>query len=217
MNDSRRKRRRPQVSLLAILLLMVAIAVWLACYRTELATQKLAVQLPGLRSLTRELIVDDPSKLTTIGRNPEWTDDMDGEIWVPNGKHYSVCMALEGISEDANTLPDAELRKPIGFGKHKIQFRVDRSGDESRHEVWLDDELFLQATRPKDWGFGSSYSGYGFSTLRQYGGAPPWELFRRQFELPRSEKPFKGFLERPDGPGPGMQVWIDEQQEPTPL
>ena len=53
----------PQVSLVTLFLAIALIAVWLAWWQTGQSIERLERQMPGLRSVARELFVDDPSNV----------------------------------------------------------------------------------------------------------------------------------------------------------
>ena len=206
MNDLSSTKRRPQVTLMTLLLLVAAVAVWLANVRTNKETQRYTSQLPGLQKLNRELLVYDPSQFTTVGKIPEWNGEAKGEIWVPSGKAYVLCMALDGV-QNAPVLPEPEVETPIAAGQHSIEFFTDQDKKGTTYTVKLDGEVALTQWRPKDWEPRTGFSGgANWSTSRQHENDAPWELFRRRFSVQTG----KNTWGEPKSPGPGMLVWIDE-------
>lgn len=194
--------RGPQVSLVTLLLLIAAVAVWLASFRVQAETDRLLKQLPGLRTLARELVVKDPTVFTAVGKNPEWYGEQIAEVWVPNDRE--LCWALDAI--ELSGVAPVEARVALPAGRHKIEIRDAPAANELGFEVLVDNTVVLRSTRPKDWHAQTGSSGgILVHSLRQFEEDPPWELFRRRFMV------FDGTKNRvpPQGPAPGVLVWVE--------
>lgn len=184
-----------------MLLLIAALAVWLACLKTSLDTQRLERQLPSLRNFARELQIDDPNQFTAVRRLRERLGEAVADIYVPPGGPYELCLALDNI--DTSGLAEPVDRITIASGTHTVEILYERNEELSVARVMLDGKLALTQSRPKDWESRTgSIGGMQFGTSRQYDHPAPWVLFRKRF-IPST------------GPTEGILVWIQEKVSGT--
>ena len=219
MTASQRVTTKPRLrfSLGQLFVLITALAIGLAVYRTREELTRARVSVASMRALARELKVDDPSRVTAINRFPTLPDEMILDVHVPRAKSDTpnrLCLALEGIlghGFDGN-FPEPVDTFVLEPGQRKIEIRHLRpssSGPDQEHTVLVlvDDKTVMRATRPGDWMPASSWTGTGSITeSRSFSPGKPAELHRRRF----NEKLKSGSRSRSsEVPANGILLWID--------
>ena len=204
------RRFVPQVSLLTLLLAMALFAVLLVYWQTFQSIERLERQMPGLRSVARELKVDDPSLFAVVEKKGQWYGENICEIHVPADQPYRLCLALDAIDDDG--FPDPLRIVSLSSGKHRVEICYDTEGAESIVRVLVDDQAVIEETRPKDWEprAGSS-GGMPFSHSTQYQEDEPVVLFRRRFLVSSGPSKARKFVD-PITPNAGILVWVESEK-----
>ncbi len=206
-----------QFSLLSILLLTVAIAVWLAYRRTLQETAQMRRELPGLREVARELIVADPERYAVVQHHQNWMVDFRWRVHLPQGRPYTLSLETHKISPNnsgsfsgsVSSGPAAETCE-IDPGEHELELQKNRREDQSWQVlVLVDGEVVMEKTLPEEWepsmgsAGGSRVSGSVQQDIEQ-----PLILFHRRFVIIDD----KGIRRTPSYPSNGIALWIDAQQ-----
>ena len=139
----------PQVSLVTLFLAIALIAVWLAWWQAGQSIERLERQMPGLRSVARELFVDDPAMFAVVKQVGQWFGENICRIHVPAGQSYQLCLALEFIDEEG--FPDPLRFVSLPSGEHQIEIRYDTQREESIVRILVDEQTVIEESRPKDW------------------------------------------------------------------
>ncbi|MEM7455727.1 MAG: hypothetical protein AAF456_15345 [Planctomycetota bacterium] len=133
-------------SLSNILLLIAAIAAWLACYDLSSKITELRTEVGFFQQVSRELLVEDPTLTGLAYRSGDvHPEHQEWEIHVPEpeaGYTFAVCFC----NKDAgNTLPDAHKLHPdearifpVQPGRHELSFQPGNSD-----LIELDDEKWM--------------------------------------------------------------------------
>ncbi|NND96050.1 MAG: hypothetical protein HKN47_01835 [Pirellulaceae bacterium] len=200
------RRRKPQVALSTILLVVAACAVWFSIYRNDQRFQSLSSQLRGLKAVSRELTVLDPNQFAAVKKIPTRFGECIMEVYVPRGAQYEICLALDDIDESGFVQPVS--RAPISAGEQSIEIRYEKEPDESTVMVLRNGEVAMQQTRAKNWEprVGSSGSS-PIDACKQYHPDEPLTLFRKRFMVTNAKRR----LNVPKGPAKGILVWIVKQ------
>lgn len=201
--DTASRPRPLQFGLRGLLLVTALVAVWGTDYLNRQSIARIESQLPALQRMAAELVVDDPSLITIVQQPPLWWDENIWHVYLP-GSDFLLHLASEMI-DDAGTAPiDASV--PLPQGTMKIELRQQRSGDDWRLSVLLDDQEVMAMDKPAEWhpGAGSS-GGPQFSTHAEKQADEPVIMFRRRFYIPSGD----GVGKSPDGPAAGVLLWIE--------
>ena len=211
---TKRPRRRLQFALSTFLLLIAALASWAAYWQTCRRTEALRQQLPGLRQISRQLRVSDPTQYAAVEKAPTWFDEHIWEVHLPAGSAYELCLSLENIESQLIPLSletEAEHVVPIDPGRHTIEFRDDASDKQWSFVVLVDDQTVIEQTRAASWNESRSSTGASSVSLsEQQAVDKPLELFRRRLHVPTG----KYSSSTPKGPARGAQLWIRTVNQP---
>jgi hypothetical protein len=201
-------RRRWQVGLRTLFLLIAAIAVWMAYFINRRHNAALAARIEAMAPLAHELIVDDPKKIAIVKLEDLWMGEDRWEIHVPEGR-YRLCLATHGIGQDG--LATVTQSAAIAPGRHQLAFEQRRVKDVYRVIVRRDGTELITREEPSDWDTGSTMTtGDNYSTSRQF---PPdgfVVLLRRRF-MPRIIT--NTATAQNIGPTDGVLIWIEETAE----
>lgn len=212
MNDT--TKRRVQFNLLSILLFICVCAVWIAYGSVYQETRKIEQQLPGLRAIARELIVEDPNQFAVVTRLPTMYGELIWDIYVPDlpDRTVTIEVAMDEIpyrSKDASVMSSLKSAR-LDPGKHKIEllYQVD---EVAKLTVLIDDEPAIEIERAKDWIDSTGHSSdSGVSALSQsYPVDKAISLHRRRFSLQGNAN---GGSDESDS---GIWLWIDTQPRET--
>gem|GEM_PF-3950015 len=197
-------KTRIQFNLLSILLLLTACAVWSAYRSVYLETREIQKQLPGLRFIARELVIENPNDFAAVQQLPTRFGEMVWHVYVPEVRDRTaqIAVAMDKIPKDRRVSEMAPLKTaPLEPGKHEIQllYEVDEAANLT---VFVDDKPALEIERAKDWikSLGNSSSSDVGVISKPYGLDHPFALLRRHFSLPKKDR-------RPSD-GPGILLWI---------
>ena len=199
-----RTRYRLQFSLTTILLLVAAVSVWLVNHDLKQQISTIRAQLPGLESVARQLIVDDPTQVAVVCRMPERLGECIYDVHIPQYKSFELFLALEqvdkqGIAEPVNSVP-------VSAGKHSIEIRYDAKPDQSIVFLLIDGEIVIEERKAKDWEPRHGSTGAGsVSNSEQFDDRSPIVLFRQRFMV--SQAPNSSTT--PPGPCRGILVWLE--------
>lgn len=198
-------RKRWQISLRTVFLLVAAVAVWITYFINRRENTALEARIASALPLAHELIVDDPSKFAVVKLEEYWYDENRWDLYLPPGS-YRLCLATHKIENGAPA--PLEKSTPIQAGRHRVDIEVEKDRDLSRITVSCDGIKVLTAEEPKEWdpGFGSEGGGH-FSLSEQLPTDQPMILFRRRFMQPIPGA--SGSSAVPDGPAEGLLLWIE--------
>ncbi len=116
-------RRRWQVGLRTLFLLMAAIAVWMGYSVNLRDNAALRARIEAMIPIAHELVIDDDAKIAVVKMEPYWYDENRWEIHLPDGS-YRLCIATRGVDE--NGFAPVKKSAAIGAGRHQT-----RAGDGS--------------------------------------------------------------------------------------
>jgi hypothetical protein len=206
-------RRRIQLPLRTLLLIVAATAVWMAVATNRRQIHDLSAGLESIRPLARELLVKVPGQWAVIQRHPTWFDEAIWDVHVPAGGARLALATRELRREVFGSppgaadfpIPPAQMA-PVTPGRHTIALEKSWSTEGWRVVVLLDGEAVLSRSEPAEWdpGVGSS-GGARFSTLTQRPAEEPLVLYHRRFMV----RDDQGRFQVPDGPGPGILLRLE--------
>jgi hypothetical protein len=201
-------RRRWQVGLRTLFLLMAAIAVWMAYFINRRHNAALAARIEAMVPLAHELIVDDPKKIAVVKREEHWYGENQWEIYLPEGR-YRLCLATRGIGNDglANVMKSA----PIAAGRHQLDLEQRRDKEVLRVRLlWDGTELIATEEPTSDRAVGSyTTTGVQSSITEQLSPDQPAILLRRRFMRQDRQNP----MATPGETFDGVLVWIERTAE----
>lgn len=188
------------------MLLIAAVAVWLAYWQTSREVERMQLALPGLRDAARQLRIGNPHEYAVVRHHELWNDDFRWDAYLPAGGDYVMRLATEQI--DTEGLAEPVKQYAIGAGRRAVQLFYEKVDDRWRIEVTVDDQLVLQDTQPLSWHEGGgSTGGAAFDQQAQQDVGQPLVLFRRRF----MEKQSNGGYSTPAGPTAGLLLWIERE------
>lgn len=203
-------RRRWQVGLRTLILLTAAVAVWTSYTLERRRIADLTTRIDTLRTLARELVVDDPSMIAVVKREENWYDENRWEVYLPAGRRYRLCMATRAIPN--NALPAPATSAPLEPGRHVLALDKIKDGEGWRVDAACDEKGVASVREAKDWDAGTGSSGGGLhSSSSQSPADKPVRLFHRRFMGPRDAN---GQSSTPEGPTEGIALWIEPDDGP---
>ena len=150
-------RRRWQVGLPTLLLLMAAIAVWMTFFINRRQIARLEARIQALLPLVHELVVDDPAKIAVVKLEDYWYDDNRWEVYLPPGD----VPALPGDPRDRRSglaLRDEEACRSRRAGMSCLWSNGWSKDSPTHHRRTCDGKEQLTVEEPKEWDTGSSSS-----------------------------------------------------------
>jgi hypothetical protein len=195
-------RRRWQVGLRTLFLLMAAIAVWMGCSVNLRTNAALQARIEAMIPIAHELVINDAAKIAVVKMEPYWYDENRWEIYLPD-ESYRLCIATRGVDEDGF----AAVKKSahIGAGRHQLALETDKEHDLWRVRALWDGKEVLTVEEPKDWKTrGGSMGGGFFSACQQLAPDQPVVLFRRRFMRGMGSMSMTR-----NGPTKGILLWIE--------
>jgi hypothetical protein len=211
----RADRRRWQVGLRTLFLLMAAVAVWMAYFINRRQSATLEARIKAMVPLAHELIIEDAKKIAVVKLEEYWYDENRWEISLPDGR-YRLCVATRGI-DDMGLAPPVKST-PLKAGRHHIELEQRRDHDVWRVTVLWDETALLAVEERKDWDPGHGSAGGGqFARSEQLSPDKPVVLFRRRF-MREVGKDQITQITTPPGPTEGILLWIERiaASSPTP-
>ncbi len=166
-------RGKPRFSLLTIVLVMTLAAAIIGLRQVRVQISDVTRRIEMMQSLTRDLVVEDATKIAAIKKNPLTPhDDLYG-LYVPSPSDaapdgYELCLALEGIhpAKFSYRLPGGTIEPPrqlypvpiaiaeLPPGEHLVNVRLLTARDESESaeiSVQLNDAEIFNVSRPYSW------------------------------------------------------------------
>jgi hypothetical protein len=196
-------RRRWQVGLRSLFLLMAAIAVWMAYFVNRRHNAALEARIKTLVPLAHELIIDDPKKIAVVRMEEYWYDENRWDLYLPEGR-YRLCIATRGV-DDQGFAPVVKTA-PIEAGRHQLALEQRQGKDAWRVITLWDGKELMAVEEPKDWDPGlGAMSSADYALSQQLPPDQPVVLFRRRF----SRRDGKGVTTSSTGPTEGILLWIE--------
>jgi hypothetical protein len=193
-------RRRWQVRIKTLILVMAAIAVWIAFFINRRQNALLRARINEMHKIVRDLVINDDQKIAVVSLEESWYDQDNWDIYLPH-REYRLCLATRGITQDGS--PREYKSRPIKPGRHRITLKKIVTAQSWSVTVLTDDSEFLTVNEPGGWGDATGWAGFGdqFSKSEQLSPDEPVCLFRRQYikELPASS----------GEPTNGIQLWLE--------
>jgi hypothetical protein len=201
-------RKRWQVGLQTLFLLMAAIAVWITVFVNRRHNAWLQGRITAIRPVARQLIVEDPAKIAVVKQEEYWYDENRWELYLPPGRSYRLCLATRDVDQDGLAPPVQTA--PLPPGRHLLALDQEQGPDSWRLTASWDQTGRLTAEEPREWNPSSGSMGGGqHSICTQLPPDQPLILFRRRFTRPDG----KGSFASPDGPCEGILLWIEPISE----
>jgi hypothetical protein len=196
---NRRVRRRWQLGLRTVFLLMAAIAAWLTYFVNRRHNAALAARINAIVPLAHELIVTDPKKITVVKLDEEWIDENRWDICLPDG-NFRLCLATSGI--DDNGLAPVVKNVPITPGTHRLFLAESRDKNPRQVRVLCDDKEAIAWAAPHDpKASRGATSVAGFAQSKQFSPDDPIVLLRRRFH--------KADGRGVSGASDGVLLWVE--------
>lgn len=201
-------RRRWQIGLRTLILLMAAVAVWLTYFVNRRHNASLERRISAISPLAHELIIDDPKKVAFVKLEEHWFDENRWEIYLPEGA-FRLCLATRGI--DIDGLAPVVISAPIASGTHHLVLEQERDQDLWRIKALWDESELITHEEPKNWGGSGSTSTARSGQSAQSSPDQPILFLRRRFM--RSDG--SGRSTTRTGPTEGVLFWIERTAGPT--
>ncbi len=198
----RTKKGRWQVGLRTLLLLIWAVAAWLGVIMNREKTLVMQSRLNVLRSLARELEVDDPGRIAVVKKLNQWMGEERWDLYLPSGS-YRICMATREVGTTG--FPPVMKSMPIAPGTHAIAVDQPRVKDSWKGVLTLDGSVQLTIEETKEFSSDSSETSDDISISDQFPSDQPLVLHRCRF----SSSPSGGTT----GPSNGLMIWIEPDPE----
>lgn len=201
-------RRRWQVGLRTVFLLVMAVAVWVTVFVNRRENARLQARIEASTPLAHELEVDDPGKVAVVKLEEYWFDENRWDVYLPAGR-FRLCLATREVDE-AGLAPLVQS-KPVAAGRHRLALDQVRVKDAWRVTATLDGADLLAVDEPKDWDPGAGSTGGGqYPVSTQFAADKPVVLFRRRF----TRRDSQGRSQTPPGPCAGVLLWIERTGGP---
>ncbi len=202
-------RRGWGLSLRTLLLVVAAVAVWMAWSIQRGQNETLRRRVGPMRTLARELFVEDPSKIAIIRGSDEWYEVPRWDLYLPERPGGFVLKV--SVKEVAGgNYPAHAISAPLSPGRHRLRLTMDAPWNTGslRARVYDGETLLLEADEP-DAGRKSSSatSSTPFETLQQMPADKPVLIYRRQYSIPDPANP--NVSRSPTGEGAGVVLWIE--------
>ena len=194
--------RLGQFSLLTLLLLATASAVWIGDWRLQKKIAAHKAELPALRNLARELAVGDPTLVSVVSPYPGWPDEYRWDLYIPPEESFRLNLQLREIANGSLGTP--LLSAEIAPGTHHVELKYFEQNDLWPVEVLIDNQIVMSTTMPAHWNLGRGSSGgnqVGQLETDQKGSVT---LFHRRFMVPTSADE----ATVPEGKCDGVQLWL---------
>ena len=196
-------RRRWQIGLRTLFLLIAAIAVWMTYFLNRRDNASLEARIKAMVPLAHELIVDDPKRIAVVKLDEHWFDENRWEIYLPDGQ-YRLSLATRGISDAG--LASVAKSTPIASGRHHLALEQRLDKDFWRISALWDGTELIAVDEPKVWNAGSGWIGGGeYSLSEQLPPDKPAVLYRRRFMGPSGN----GQATSANASTEGILIWIE--------
>lgn len=197
------------LSLRTLLLVVAAVGVWMAWWIQRGQVETLRRRVAPMRTLARELIVEDPTQIAIVRGLDEWYDQPHWDVYLPERPGgYQLKVAVKGV--DNGNYPSHAVSAPLTPGRHRIKLVTETPWKKGNviAKVYDGDALVLDVDEP-DAGrkSSSSSSSTPFDTLKQVPADKPVLIYRRQYSVPDATNP--NMSKTPEGPGAGVVLWIE--------
>jgi hypothetical protein len=200
-----RFRFRGQFAIGDLLLLLTVVAAWTAYLVSFQRAERLKTEIKNLQKTVGELVVDDTSKLNAIGQTVVRYPDEAWQVYLPEGRTYTVHMATRGIKSEG--FPENERTAEIGSGRHRFELRHHRDQQKQlKFVIAVDDEVRIEMQENPDWNKigGSSSTGIG-KTQEAIDVGQPLVLKRLRVNVGTANS---STTPPPGEPVNGLLVWI---------
>ncbi|WP_435009472.1 hypothetical protein P12x_000724 [Tundrisphaera lichenicola] len=208
----RKGRWQVGLSTLALLMALVAVGMSYVVNRREIAALRSRIEV--MRPLTRELIVEDPSKIAVVKQDPAWFDENLWDIHLPDGR-YRLFLGTREVEYNGmgQGKPSRTFKSvPIEAGRHRLALDKHKEGEAWRVRVLQGDKEILSVEEPLSWDLGHGSMGGGqFDRLEQIPADRPVFLYRRRFMNHQSSPNQWAIIA---GPGDGLMLWIEPVPAP---
>jgi hypothetical protein len=198
-----RHRRRWQVGLRSLVLIMAAISVWIAFFINRRQNALLRERIHAMHLIARELVINDDQRIAVVSLEKMWSDQDQWDIYLPH-RDYQLCIGTRRIGPEGT--PREFTAKPLKPGRHRIALVQQKRDKDWQVVVMVDDSEFLSVREPAQWGdVSSSFGGDQLSTSQQFAADQQVILFGRLFmadDVPAS-------VRNPSGPMNGIMLWLE--------
>ena len=194
-------RRRWQIGMRTLFLVLAAIGVWMAYFINRSRSAALLARIAVLAPLAHELIVADAGKIAAVKLEEHWMDDNNWEVYLPAGR-YRLCLATRAIGTKELASPVKSV--PIEGGRHRVGLELELQKSVWRVAVSLDGVQTLGAEEPQQWKGPSSHSSGPSAVTEQFPVEKPAVLLRLRFLRPRADVAYD-----PAAPTEGILLWIE--------
>lgn len=198
-------RRLGQFSLLTLLLLAMASAVWIGDWRVRKRIAAYEAELPALRNLSRELTVGDPELVSVVSPYASWPDEYRWDLYIPAETAYRLNLQLREI--DSGDLGTPLESVNISPGTHQVELKYFEQDEQWPVKVLIDEKIVISTTMPAHWNLGRGSSGGNQVSQLQSDLDGPIKLFRRRFMVPTNSR--ESVV--PDGKCDGVLLWLSPE------
>ena len=183
-------------------LLTALVAVWLSCFQLHKKIVWTEQQIASMRSVARELIIDDPTKIAVVRKLEEWSSDNRWEVYLPDGE-YAMRLATRKIDPKGFSPVSGETR--VRSGKHLVELQQSKGADKHTISILLDGQAAIEVEESRGWN--PRLGATGYVLLAECVQLPPGKplVLRRQR--------FRSASGTPNAPCAGLLLWIERLVE----
>jgi hypothetical protein len=182
--ESKGRFRFLQVGISTFLLGIACTAVWfhhlLNLERAKTFKEKLEASQP----LSRELFVNDASKVAIVQGISFEMDRREWKVYLPNDE-WELRVATRGVVSSIphqDKVPEATASSKLGGGTHRIELNQRQTDDGWEVKVRIDGNDAIVVRETKDWNpAGSSSESNYFEMLQEFDSNAPITLMNRQY------------------------------------
>lgn len=196
------RRRAWRWGLRTTILLVGVAAVAISVVKDWRRIAELKPKVATLRTLGRELVVDDPARPAAVQLEATWSDK-GWDVHIPARGQYRLALATRAIGDE---LPPPGRSAALAAGRHRVVLERAKRDGGWQVTARVDGEPLLVVEEPAGWRVAGGSTGKGtISVPEQAPPGRPLVLAHDRFFLPGPD----GSSREPQGPGPGIALWIE--------
>ncbi len=118
----------PQISLRTLLLLTACAAVWSGVWIGTNEMERLQTILQQTRSLVRELVIHDRTRLAVIRQDEHFFDENKWQVYVPESG-CTIHLVTTALGREPVTSGPSEASAKLEYGVHTVELKVEELSD----------------------------------------------------------------------------------------
>ena len=155
-------------------------ATWWQLYSQN---QRLELQVASMRRMAPKLRISRPQQFAAVRQVRQWYNEAKWDVYLPPGKEYQVCLALEGLTHDTSEMPgQIDGVHELEAGQYVFEVAYNDQTPEFTVQVNVDGETVIDLEKDANWNPRSSSSGGAlFDAPAQQTTKKPFTIYQRRF------------------------------------